>query len=230
MAPTAPALSRSVASGEHAAIRRLTGMRVSGGAKGGLSLAEANAPSERLGVSRRTAGPSHITRRFRPDMGDPPGDIRHPFGRRRPSEHPVSQNEQVHEATSEPRGWRTTCWTVDVIQEYIARLGTPRRRTIALLATFALAGAVLIWAVAAEGSGFRPTAPAALVVALAIVAGALSSPARKIASLMAAAGLAGGAALLAVPAGGHCELPVAEFMAQRRGGRRGSTRTRSLPT
>lgn len=100
---------------------------------------------------------------------------------------------------------------MDVTQERMSRLGTPGQRTIALLATFALAGVVLIWGVAAEESGFRPTTPAAVVVALAIVAGALSSPARKTASLMAAAGLAGGAVLLAVPAGEHCELPVAEF-------------------
>ncbi len=79
------------------------------------------------------------------------------------------------------------------------------------MATFVAALVVLVWGLLAEGSGFRPTAPAAMLAGLAVTAVAVVSPVRWIAATLVATSLVGAAALLAIPAGERCEPPVAEF-------------------
>lgn len=81
-----------------------------------------------------------------------------------------------------------------------------------LVAVLASASGVLYWGVVSEDSGFRPTAPAALVVGLAVTAGARVLAAPRIGALLCVMSLAGAAALLVIPAGAACDPPIAEFV------------------
>lgn len=76
---------------------------------------------------------------------------------------------------------------------------------------FVASSVVLGWAVAAEGSGFRPSAPAALVLGLSVTVAASRSPKRWLAPLLATAALGGAVLLMAIPAGVACRPPVVEF-------------------
>lgn len=79
------------------------------------------------------------------------------------------------------------------------------------MAIFA-AASVLIWGLVAEDGGFRPTAPAALIVGLALALLGFLSPPRSLAFMLAATTVVGAVALLVVPAGESCDLPVTEFV------------------
>lgn len=108
----------------------------------------------------------------------------------------------------------TYLWFDSKVMDYLRRrLQSSRVRAIAVTATVAVASGVLVWGLLAEDSGFRPTAPAGLIAGVAVVAGAWTLPTRGFAFFLAVASIGTAAALLAMPAGEGCDLPVAEFVA-----------------
>lgn len=73
------------------------------------------------------------------------------------------------------------------------------------------ASAALVWGLAAEEEGFRPTAVAALSIAAATVASALMWP-LKASTILIVLSLAAAGPLLAVPVGQTCDTPVVAFV------------------
>lgn len=92
-----------------------------------------------------------------------------------------------------------------------APLEDPRARTAALAALIAAGSVVLLWGIAAKDSGFRPTAPAALVVGIAVACTALVSR-PLLAAALGTMTFVAAAALWVAPAHDGCDLPIVEFV------------------